>query len=65
MAGLASIIKTHDVIYNSIFYNPRVSAVIPLTDTPLSLATYRQDMVMGADTDPPPAVVPAGAEPKP
>ena len=65
VAGLASIIKTHDVIYNSIFYDPRVSAVIPLTDTPLSLAAYRQDMVMGADTDPPPAVVPAGAEPKP
>ena len=44
VAGLASIIRNHDVIYNSIFYNPRVSAVIPLTDTPLSLATYRQDI---------------------
>lgn len=44
VAGLASIISTHDVIYNSIFYNPAVSAVIPLTDTPLSLATYRQDV---------------------
>ena len=44
VAGLASIIGNHDVIYNSIFYNPAVSAVIPLTDTPLSLATYRQDV---------------------
>jgi len=51
VAGLASIIRNHDVIYNSIFYNPRVSAVIPLTGAPLSLATYRQDIVMGVDAD--------------
>jgi Glycosyl hydrolase family 26 len=44
VAGLASIISNHDVIYNSIFYNPQVSVVIPLTDTPRSLATYRQDV---------------------
>ena len=46
VAGLASIIRNNDVIYNSIFYDPRVSAVTPLTDAPLSLATYRQDIVM-------------------
>jgi Glycosyl hydrolase family 26 len=44
VAGLASIIKTHEVIYNSIFYNPRVSVVTPLTKTPRSLAAYRQDI---------------------
>ena len=42
VAALASIIRNHDVIYNSIFYNPRVSVVIPLTNAPLSLAAYRQ-----------------------
>ena len=47
VAGLASTIRNHDVIYNSVFYDPRVSAVLPLTDVHLSLAAYRNDIVMG------------------
>jgi hypothetical protein len=61
VAGLASIIRNNDVIYNSIFYDPRVSAVTPLTDAPLSLATYRQDIVMRVDAGPVPPAAPTNA----
>jgi len=46
VAGLASIISNYDVIYNSVFYDPRVSGVLPLIDAPLSFAAYRKDILM-------------------
>ena len=42
--GLASFIATHPVVYNSYFYQPAETGVIPLTDAPQSLAVYRQDI---------------------
>ena len=46
--GIASFIDNHDFIYNSYFYQPAETDVIPLTDAPLSLAVYREDIAHAA-----------------
>ena len=42
--GIASFIENHDFTYNSYFYQPAETRVIPLTDAPQALVVYRQDI---------------------
>jgi hypothetical protein len=55
VAGIGSFIADHDVIYSSYFYHPGETNVVPLTDAPSSLETYRQDIVHTAPPPPGPS----------
>jgi len=55
IAGLASFIAHHDVVYNASFDHPGETNVIPLTDAPQSLAVYRADFARSTTPSPAPS----------